>query len=239
MNVKLKYVIVFTGYFLVLYFVCLFLDHIILPAVTSGSASTAVPKVLGLDANMARDILERNDLNMEVTKEIYSTLPAGQVINQIPSPNMHVKDGRIIFVTVSKGEKESKVPYLKGLNIRAAKIALEKAGLSVGDVEYIFSDEYGKDTVAWQQYMPNALLALNTEVSLKVSKGAEAAVKVPNIVGLSLTEAKTILEECGLLVGHITYISDDTFLSDVVVGQSISQGSDVTNGTAIDIKVSK
>lgn len=65
-----------------------------------------------------------------------------------------------------------------------------------------------------------------------------ASVEVPNVVGLSVSEAKARLGEAGLVVGSQREVPSDTAPKGVVVEQRYPAGTEVTLGTAANIGVS-
>jgi serine/threonine-protein kinase len=76
-----------------------------------------------------------------------------------------------------------------------------------------------------------------SRVVIEVGDG-RATVKVPDVVGLSLSEAKAALDRAGLTVGLQREIPSDTVPKGVVVEQGYPVGTEVGTGTAVNIRVS-
>lgn len=240
MNPILKNAIVVVFYFLLLYLVFLAIDNIVLPSITSGSATITIPKLVGNSLSDAERKIKQAGLSMEITKEVNSEkVPAGAVVTQIPAPSSVVKAGRCIYVTVSKGAEMVDMPYVKGLNMRNVRMSLLKAGLELGKTSYEFNENYGKDTIAWQSVSAGSKVAYGAFIDVVVSKGSEAQTKIPNLINLTYLEATTMLTESGLSIGDITYKVDKTYIPDLVVGQTPAAGEIVTPETKISLVLTK
>lgn len=74
-------------------------------------------------------------------------------------------------------------------------------------------------------------------VTISVSEGREQ-VEVPDLEGEAEEDAEEILERADLRLGEVTTEPSDEFEEGIIIGQSESPGSDVDEGTKIDIVVS-
>ncbi len=78
--------------------------------VSDGPEENEVPKVVELSKNEAKSRLRDNGFKMSVDGEEYSSAPAGQVIDQSPSPGATAPSGATISVIVSKGPEPTPEP---------------------------------------------------------------------------------------------------------------------------------
>lgn len=123
-----------------------------------------------------------------------------------------------ITIEMTKTTQEKKVPNLFGLKLSAADTALKNSGFLLNRV----IDSHGKDltqeditelggTVKVLNQVPEAglLHEAGGAVALLVSAKAafEQRVKVPDLQGLSLNEARTALESVGLVLGETNTIA--------------------------------
>ena len=139
--------------------------------VSSGPGDGEVPDVMGYDEEDARSAIEAAGFECEV-KEKSSDANAGEVIGQDPQGGAQAEKGSTVTIMVSDGSMaRTTVPYLKGKTLSEAESALQGAGLSVGSVDYAWSDTYAEGEVMWQQYDADTKLDKNTPVNLQVSKG--------------------------------------------------------------------
>jgi hypothetical protein len=96
-------------------------------------------------------------------------------------------------------------------------------------------DEAGK--VLDQSPVGGERVKEGSKAMLHVGDGP-ASVEVPNVVGLSVSEAKARLGEAGLVVGSQREVPSDTAPKGVVVEQRYPAGTEVKLGTAANIGVS-
>ena len=76
-------------------------------------------------------------------------------------------------------------------------------------------------------------------MTLTVSSGKKVTkVVVPNITGMSESEAKTLLETNGLILGNKAEQHSATVAKGIIIGQSTAAGSSVDSGSSVDYAVS-
>lgn len=130
------------------------------------------------------------------------------------------------------------VPNVTGLTSEVATVRLEGVGLDaeINPVPNLAP----RNTVLEQDPLPDAVVTEGTTVTLSVSTGP-ALVEIPDVAGLSPKEARTRLEDQGLVVTLINKPSDSVpkgqvVRTDPVAGTEISVGSTVkiivSSGTA-------
>ncbi|MFI5429664.1 PASTA domain-containing protein [Aeromicrobium sp. UC242_57] len=102
--------------------------------VSSGPETQSMPDVRGLPYNNAKSTLEGAPYNFKVVrKNVDNTAAKGEVINTTPTPGADVQVGAEVTVFVSKGQVQ--VPNLVGMDIEAAKGALDDLGLKYTETE--------------------------------------------------------------------------------------------------------
>jgi len=86
--------------------------------------------------------LESIGLKYEIVEQVESdTIPAGCVILQQPLPKTLMKKGSEVLVVLSKGVPTVKVPDVKLKLVDEAKKILAEAGLTVGEIKEVDSEE--------------------------------------------------------------------------------------------------
>lgn len=215
------------------------LNNLILPWYVS-SPETVVPNIVGMDKIQAAKVLEENNLQPVIGDTTYDEkVPKDAVMLQKPGAGETVKTGRRIYLFISGGDPVVQVPNLKGKSLRDAKFALDRLGLSLGQVEDVPSDN-PKDMIFDQQYAPGTPLKKGETVGVTMSIGnMEGLLVVPDLIGKSLTEAEQILADSSLNVGKINYQVSNSLLPNTVVDQYPSKGSRVNTGSKIDLFVTK
>jgi beta-lactam-binding protein with PASTA domain len=215
------------------------MNNVVMPWYVN-SPEKAVPKVVGLDVSKAEKILDDSDMVAVIGDTTYdASVPKDHVILQKPNAGEIVKVGRRIYLFVSGGEPLVSIPNLKGKSIRDAKFALERLGLSLGQIEDVPSDN-PKDMIFDQQYAVGTILQKGASVGVTVSVGNnEGLLSVPDLMGKSLVEAQKILADNSLNLGKINYQSSYSLLPNTVVDQYPSKGSKVNPGSRVDLFVTK
>ncbi len=193
-----------------------------------------VPNVAGKPLEEARKTMLDSGLFVRVVASEYSeSVPEGCVISQNPAGGKTEK-GRCVNLTVSMGEEKFYMPNVLYQTESAAVAAVEKAGFKV-EVKYEKSAIITKGLVSAQSEETNAELKKGTKVILTVSLGNE--VKLPSVVGLRESEAKSLLQNAGF--GVVTH---ESYSRDIAKGYVISQtpsGATASEGSTVVIYVSK
>ena len=102
--------------------------------VSSGQAQVAVPAVVGLTEEAARQRLSARGLTID-SSEVESDRPAGEVVSQSPDAGEKVNPGSSVKVSVSSGEAAVPVPNLVGQLRSEAENQLVGLGLVPDVVE--------------------------------------------------------------------------------------------------------
>jgi beta-lactam-binding protein with PASTA domain len=134
---------------------------------------------------------------------------------------------------------EATVPALVGMTQADAVSALTGAGLQVGSVTYANKPVSGvpDGSVSSQSLAQGSKVDPSTKVDL-VLAGSQT-VKVPNVVGLTETQATLTLQSAGLAAGTITSVATSTVSPGMVLVQAPAAGADVSHGTAVNLQVSQ
>lgn len=161
--------------------------------------------------------------------------PAGTIIEQNPLGGATARPGEVVSVVTSAGQRSLTLPETKGMSRRDAERALEDAGFSVGAVTQQSSDA-ARGTVLSSEPAAGAKVPVGA-VALVLSSGP-ASVTLPNVVGRPYADARSALEQIGLLVSGSGLDSVSTAPAGTVVSQSPSAGRTVPSGTTIQLRLS-
>ena len=202
------------------------------------STQTKMPDVVGLSEKMADKKLSDNNLQMQVKSSEYSdTVEKGNVISQEPKADEVVSKYSKVSVVISLGSDAFDISKLNlvGKTKESAESLLKENGFSA-DTKEEPSDTVPKGSVI--SYTPTK--PKNGErVTLTVSSGKKVTkVVVPNITGMSESEAKTLLETNGLILGKKAEQHSATVAKGIIIGQSTAAGSSVDSGSSVDYAVS-
>ncbi|MEO8151146.1 MAG: PASTA domain-containing protein [Bacteroidia bacterium] len=170
-------------------------------------------------------------------------LPKGTIIQQDPKPGEKVKEGRTIYVTITRTTApEIKMPDLIDVSYRQAEAILVSYGLKVGEI--IYRPDLAKNAVLAMQInnyviRPGDMVSKGTTIDLVLGDGyGNTQVPVPELYNLTLTEALFVLKGSALNAGRIEY--DGTVLDSTlahVYKQNPASGDSVfiSQGQIIDL----
>ncbi|MCR4601299.1 MAG: Stk1 family PASTA domain-containing Ser/Thr kinase [Clostridia bacterium] len=104
-------------------------------------AKVSVPTVTGMSQSEAEKILKQFDLTVGSVTTQENEAEKGTVVSQDPGSGSEVASGTAINLVISGGMTQVEVPNIKSMSRSEAKNALEKAGLTLGEVSEDESDE--------------------------------------------------------------------------------------------------
>ncbi len=156
--------------------------------VSIGKILRRVPDVTRHSRIIAEQIIRQACLTARVNEEYSNTVPQGFVLSQNPTAG-ELETGSEVVITVSKGTPESIiVPEVTNKTEDDARFYLESKGFVV-HVQYEESTTTGKGKVVSQEPLALATAPRGSKVTINVSLG----IQVPNVVGKTENEAKSLL----------------------------------------------
>ena len=222
--------------------------HILMLWGTRHGARRVVPDLSGVALSDAERIARENDLELHINDSLFVPAYAGGIIlAQLPEGGVEVKPGRTVYITINSfRQKMVPVPYVAGRSLRQAKNMLEIAGLEIK--ELIYRPDMATNYVLEQFYDRQQILAesrveaeMGSGITLYVGVEPEENVAlVPQVVGLSLRDAKSRLWESGLNVGKIDFEEGINLLNQKearLYAQSPSAETATTLGSEVTLRL--
>jgi len=200
----------------------------------------AVPDIVGMNMAKADEELSKLGLIMNViARQNDPAVEKDSIISQDPGKGRKVKAGRQISVVVSTGSEQVKVPNITGVNIKDATTRLTNKGLNLGTPQEVFDEKYEAGIVISQKPAADTLVGSGTNVDVVVSKGKTPnKVTMPELKGLSLTNATKKLQDNKLVLGDVKRQQSNAFYNDQVSAQDTAAGVLVDEGTKVNITIS-
>lgn len=200
------------------------------------SGDTPVPSVVGLAEADAVTQLETAGLVAgTVSEEPTLGVEPGIVVAQDPAPDTEVAEGSPVDISVSVIPM-AEVPDVVGSTSSEAKADLAEAGLLAGEVTGSYSDDFEAGIVLSQLPEAGMEVEIATAVALEVSLGS-ATNAIPDVVGLTSTDAVEVIETAGFAVNQNKSTSD-TVAAGTVMEQSPAAGTLAEAGTTVQLTVS-
>ncbi len=216
------------------------LDKVVMPWYVKLGAVETVPSVVGLRLEDARKRLEK--LGFEVKKgepRFDDRYPAGTVVMQLPYGGQQTKQGRRVYLTISRGSELIPMLELTGMPLREARINLMRNGFDIGEVTYDHNDTIMKDRVFSQSIPATVPTRPGTIVNVIISSGPTTRMTMmPNLLSLDIDVARQRLENAGLVLGVVRYKTDPSYVLNSVIEQAVAPYQQVAQGAAVDLTVS-
>lgn len=227
---------------LILFFAFFF---VYLPWSTNHGEAISVPNLNGKSSEAAIKLLEEEGLDYEVSDSTYLPNKAPlSVYAQYPKAGSIVKSGRKVYLTIiSETAPISTIPDVLGRSTGSATNQLQTAGFLVGSLKMIPAIE--KNTVLkieldGREIRLGDRIPKGTKLTLVVGDGlGNQLLEVPTLVGLSLEEAKLVLEGSSLRIGSVLNESGGSASEGIVVQQRPEIGTKIKAGDVVDIWVSE
>ena len=199
----------------------------------------AVPKVIGMEPEEAKVLIEEAGFVMEIGEEVRSAdVEKGKIAMQTPEENETAEKGATITVMVCAGKPTGVVPNIVGqMYDETIEPYLEAQGYDIGTVTEEESDAE-KGEIIRQDPGSGSEAEQGTHINIVVSKGTDK-VKMPSLLGLTLDEAKQTLKEHGFEPGSVSYEESTVYAKNIVMDQEYAEGDKVKKGTKVNIVVSK
>lgn len=196
------------------------------------NSTVDVPNVVGKQLSVATRLLEERHLRVSSSEVTNSDVPAGQVISQSPEPGETVKEQRMVHLVVSKGAGDITIPDLQGMSFDQAREKLKALGLSIGKISYTSDTSKDDGVVISQGLQAGGKASKGATVDITINQTKSTMVEIPNVVGMTIKEAKEALGNLGLSISKISGSNEDTA---VVSAVSPAPGSTVKRDESVTL----
>ena len=132
--------------------------------------------------------------------------------------------------------EEIKVPNFVGSTFEKAQALAQKTGLEIARGEDVYSPDQEEGKITSQNPTADSVVSPGKLITVYVSKGKKDGV-VPKIVGMDYKGASEYLKTFGFELG-IVKTESSTLPENVIIEQSVEEGSTALKGTKIDVTVS-
>jgi serine/threonine-protein kinase len=161
-------------------------------------------------------------------------MPKGKIVQQGEKVGATFRKGTQVPFVVSKGPAPVSTPGLTNFTPESAETILDSAGLESDQGDDVFSDDVEKGKIAEQDPAAGDEVDKGSTITWHLSKGPEE-IKVPNVLGKSLDDARSALEDAGFDVD----VKQGNFgvIFNRVVTQSPLGGHKLKRGATVEISV--
>ncbi|MDQ0190842.1 Stk1 family PASTA domain-containing Ser/Thr kinase [Alicyclobacillus cycloheptanicus] len=201
--------------------------------------NVTMPNVIGKTEQQAITILVKDGFSrgqIHTQQAASAQQPQGHVYAQTPPASEQVKPTRDVYLYISTGQAKIQVPDVTGLPAGQAYTTLQNDGFTnIKDVQVQSAEVPAGDVVA-SNPPANSKVTPNTPITLQVSQGAETS--VPDVIGMTLSEATNALKQAHLQLGQVNQIAYPAAPDGSVFNTfPYKPGDQVPAGTTIDLWV--
>jgi serine/threonine-protein kinase len=215
-------------------------EYLVMPVYTRQNQNRVMIDIKNRSLDDAIKVLKSENYRYEVSDTLYTNkFQLGTIVDQYPQPNTRVKSGRTVRLKISQPEKSVAIPNLIGQSRRSAELELNQMGLLIDTVYTEYNPEYPNGTIAWQYPKAGDRRKKGMGIQITVSNGMPPNFfQVPNLIGLSINQAKDLIFKSRLKVGKISYHQDQDLVPYTVLDQSIKNGTVLDASATINLVVS-
>jgi len=209
---------------------------------TRHNESVTVPDLRGMSIDEAVKKLQAADFEYDLDSVYQVDARPGLVIEQDPDPETKVKKNRTLYLTIiTRVAPEVVFPDLIEKTFVEARAVLNSYGIKLGDTTYI--PDIAKDVVLDVKFGNERLNAgrpipKGSTIDLVLGDGrGDSEVQVPDLMGLTLEQAKFALQGNSLSLGSVNYMGlvTDTAGATVVSQTPTPTDPKVSIGTPINV----
>ncbi|MEI7706850.1 MAG: PASTA domain-containing protein [Chlorobium sp.] len=221
-------------------------DKVVMPLYISQGTVKVVPDVLNMQYEDASKRLRQAGLTAIKSYHVkyLSGVDSNIVLSQMPEAGVEVKPGRNVYLVVNKLEKPSfPMPDLLGrpeldAQETAARMDLKLQNVQISSVTK--SEENGR--VLSQSIPAQTMVKAGSAVSIIVGRfeaSAEGMKKltVPDVLGMSLDQAKQAVADAGLKLGKVTTEYSASLVPNTVISQKPAVNAYVSPDQLVELTV--
>lgn len=171
---------------------------------TDHGEQVTVPDLSGLSLADAQSALEDIDLEFLVVDSIYDEkAQGGTIVDQSPAPESKVKEGRQVFLTIYRyAPPQETINIKEGEFAQVAIIKLKNKGIRYEIVQVPNGNMVGSVisiTHKGKRLKPGQTISRGEKVILTVGIAADSNIALPNLVGMTYSQAITLLDSLSLM----------------------------------------
>ncbi len=135
---------------------------------------------------------------------------------------------------------EIEVPNLLGMSLSEASQVSNRMGFKLKVVDSVYVRSMRKAEIYSQRPLAKSHIKEGRTVSLVINASSPKMISMPNLVGLSIRQAKSKLSSLGLKLGRLKYVEDiatNDVLKQLYEGREVAKGERLSSESVIDLVV--
>lgn len=165
-------------------------------------------------------------------------VPENTILSQSIEPGTEIKTGDKIGVVISAPSDTVAMPDIRNLTISEAEAKLRPFGISITVQSNEYSTSVPVDRIISQMPKAGQKAEKDSTVTVIISRGEkEITSVVPNLRGVDVSTAKSLLSEQGLSLGSVSERNSNE-PEGTIIWQQYESGNQVNEGTSVNIIIS-
>ena len=194
-----------------------------------------VPSISGMTEQQASAAVSDAGFEPIAQQQYHDAVPQSQVIGTEPLAGARAVKGAPVTVLVSLGRPT--VPALPADRSPSRySTMLSERTLVEATGDPMYSDTVPTGAILMTEPAAGQTVATGSTVTVHLSKG-QAPVKVPDVVGLNLEDARKVIEDAGLTVADVTEEFSATYDPDAVLSVTPEPGTGLARGSDVSLAV--
>ncbi len=147
---------------------------------------------------------------------------------------------RLLLVAITQHDIKVKVPDFSGKTVAEAGRVASRAGVKLHVVDSVYVNRLRKGAIFVQNPQAGTRVKRGRTIYLTTNAMRARQVTMPDLVGLSMRQAKSELGACGLTLGELVYVPDmatNNVLDQLYGGKPVAKGTTLDAGSVIDLKL--
>ena len=221
------------------------MDRFVMTSYTRQGQRVKVPDVEKMKYDDALGVLRAAGLSGKKSYNVryLRDVDSNTVIVQRPSPGSEVKPGRTVYLVLNKREKPSfSIPDFYGRPLDEVRQVLDRYGITLDNVRTQSVYDPAEDgRVLSQSVAPNTIVFSGSSLSLIVGKAeiieTVRKILVPDVLGMSLKQAREKIVENGFNTGNVSYEYSSLLVPYTVINQKPAVNALAEPGNVVDLTV--
>lgn len=195
--------------------------YVYLPTITNHGETITVPNIEGMQMAELEEFLGTRNLRYEVNDSSYSDkFPPLTVLKQYPAAGSNVKENRVIYISLNRITPPTvPLPNLVDGSLINAEVQLKSNELKRGRIHLIrgfFLHVVKEMKFNGEKIEPGTRVPKGSVIDLVVYDGGSNSLPSPNLIGLSLEDAKVLVFGSTLNI-EIEVVGDTLGTEEVVI----------------------
>lgn len=239
-NVLIAFVVLFLLFFITLHALSYKTHH---------GEAVEVPDLIGMYTEEAAVVLQGLPFTYQIVDSVYDKrFKPGEITEQQPHSGSMVKKGRIIYLTINaRNTPKIRVPDMRNLSLRQAERNIKAMGLEIDEIVRVpseFADLVMDVKYNGEPLQPGTAIPEGSALALEVgaADNSEEVAAIPDLHGLNIDAARTIIREHSFVVGMTAYDVQPTeseINNYVIYYQRPAAGEWCNIGKRVDLWLSK